>query len=79
MCLHGLEAKSLNLDPNETAEYQIHHFLEVSSVGQQMCEQRVFSLQQQLLLPLDGRVVLKYTAYEELCLGAWVNFSILFS
>lgn len=37
MCLHGLEAKSLNLDPNETAKYQTYHFLEVSSVGQQMC------------------------------------------
>lgn len=42
-------------------------------------QQRVFSLQQQILLPLDGRVVLKYIAYEDQCLGAWVNFSNLVS
>lgn len=37
VCLQGLEAKSLNLYPNEMAKCQNHHFLEVSSIGQQKC------------------------------------------
>lgn len=37
VCLQGLEAKSLNLYPNGMAKCQNHHFLEVSSIGQQKC------------------------------------------
>lgn len=71
VCVQGLEAKSLNLDPNEMATCQKHHFLAVPGIGQQMFA--TVSICGSYLLPLDGCVVLKYAAYEDQCLGAWVN------